>query len=682
MSGSPGIVTTDSDGAPPYEQMVSRILGSSSPSATSPVLETTIGRELNLDSMLNYSASVNPGAQKEGVSDRIKLARSSQAQYVSLLEGENLELAEKALELERQLAESDRQSERLSMKNQEMSHRLNDEVSRRENHAQELTSSMLQIKHRTEQSAKAEIKTLRRELEKALVKKADLESAFHVQNRTIAELSGENLEYEEKMKAVNAVSEDKAGDLRANLDQAMQRIRELSDMLAEKTEETARLRRDMEVVQCDAREASTSLLSESKRYNTNEMALNDSLQELRREMSVLAERERALRSDAVKKEGALGAMSHDRLQAVQDLMLKEGECDKFSAQVQQYKADLDEAKRLRQSSQLEWKEKTKRWIETNQKAQETIESLKELSEQEGKRANRLEIETATLKSDLQYERKEIKRLKEEDSIAMKNLVAARQKMSRVSQERSAEKRLSEKIELERGVLLKKVERFDRQVSDLHLSREQILGVVKFQSDALQRLSQDYEALSNSVRNVGGEIRNGRELKMRVETDSSQLHETGKQLEEMLHQREVDLTNMKKQYAETERENIRLREENVEMKFAKERLVTLEADKRLVEDLKTKLSVSDTKAAELENSLRAMQVEYNHLKSLVKPQTETMEQMAIELKRALEREQAVRNELVSCESRLAQLNSVRFVNSQLGQTPNIPPSFHWSSRSYR
>ena len=79
MSGSPGIVTTDSDGAPPYEQMVSRILGSSSPSATSPVLETTIGRELNLDSMLNYSASVNPGAQKEGVSDRIKLARSSQA---------------------------------------------------------------------------------------------------------------------------------------------------------------------------------------------------------------------------------------------------------------------------------------------------------------------------------------------------------------------------------------------------------------------------------------------------------------------------------------------------------------------------------------------------------------------------------------------------------------------------
>ena len=73
--------------------------------------------------------------------------------------------------------------------------------------------------------------------------------------------------------------------------------------------------------------------------------------------------------------------------------------------------------------------------------------------------------------------------------------------------------------------------FDRRIADLDLSREQILGVVKFQSDALQRLSQDYEALSHSVRNVGGEIKSGHELKFRIETDSSEMYEKSMQLQE-------------------------------------------------------------------------------------------------------------------------------------------------------
>ena len=108
---------------------------------------------------------------------------------------------------------------------------------------------------------------------------------------------------------------------------------------------------------------------------------------------------------------------------------------------------------------------------------------------------------------------------------------------------------------------------------------------------------------------------------------------------------------------------------------------LEGDKLLVEELKSKLSVSETRAAQLENSINAMQVEYNHLRSLVKPQTETMEQMAVELKRALEREQAVRNELIACENRLGQLNATHYHHAHLGQTPKVPPSLHWSSRSF-
>ena len=356
-----------------------------------------------------------------------RLNAPPKTQYITLLEGENLELSEKTIELERQLAESGQRCDQLSQKNKELDRRLNDEIGRQREYAQELTSSMLEVKQRTEQSAREETKVLRRELELALTKKKELEEAFHVQSRTIAEISEENIEFQEIMKERSSISKEEVEGLKANLDQSQMKIQELSEQLRVKESEISDLQRDKEIFQRDAMEASNSFLSETKRYSSRELELNDSLQELRREMSVLAEREQALRSEAVRKEGALGAMSHDRLQAVQDLMLKEGECDKLLMQVNQYKADFMESKRVHESAQLEWKDKTKRWIETNQKAQETIESLRDLSEKEGKRANRLEIEIAKLKSDLQYETKEVRRLKEDDAVAMKDLVFARQK---------------------------------------------------------------------------------------------------------------------------------------------------------------------------------------------------------------------------------------------------------------
>ena len=680
MSGSPSrdVVTNDSDGLPSHRLMVNRLLGSSNSSATSPLRDQTLEGGFYLNSTVS---SVDDSVKDDGVSGSAKIKRSSQTQYITLLEGENLELSEKALELERQLAESDRRCHQLKTKNKELVRRVDEEVGRQREYAQELTSSMLEVRQRTEQSAREEIKVLRRELELALTKKKELEEAFHVQSRTIAEISSENIEYQEKMKGTCSISKNEFEGLKANLDQSQMKIQELNDLLKVKEGEISDLQRDKEIFQHDAMEASNSFLSETKRYNSREVELNDSLQELRREMSVLAEREQALRSEAVRKEGALGAMSHDRLQAVQDLMLKEGECDKLLMQVNQYKADFMESKRVHENAQLEWKEKTKRWIETNQKAQETIESLRDLSEKEGKRANRLEIEIATLKSDLQYEKREVKRLKEDDSVAMKDLVFARQKIRQLNEQKDEEKRVSEKLELERDKLMKKVAQFDRRIADLGVSREQILGVVKFQSDALQRLSQDYETLSHSVQNMGGEIKSGHDIKFRIESDSAEMYEKSMQMQETLRQREAEVTNFKKQFADTERENIRLREENVEMKFVKERQVTLEADKLLVEELKTKLSVSESRAAELENSIKAMQVEYNHLRRLVKPQTETMEQMAVELKRALEREQAVRNELMACENRLGQLNSAPYNHAHLGQTPMVQPSLHWSSRSF-
>ena len=56
--------------------------------------------------------------------------------------------------------------------------------------------------------------------------------------------------------------------------------------------------------------------------------------------------------------------------------------------------------------------------------------------------------------------------------------------------------------------------------------------------------------------------------------------------------------------------------------------------------------------------KGVEVEYERLKDLVKPQTETMEQMAVELKRALDREQSVRNELRSVHARFASIAMVQ------------------------
>ena len=60
-----------------------------------------------------------------------------------------------------------------------------------------------------------------------------------------------------------------------------------------------------------------------------------------------------------------------------------------------------------------------------------------------------------------------------------------------------------------------------------------------------------------------------------------------------------------------------------------KLVEMQASQRLQEE---------------ESRRMALEQEYVNLKSLVQPQTETMEDLAAELQRALERERSVQNEL--------------------------------------
>ena len=71
------------------------------------------------------------------------------------------------------------------------------------------------------------------------------------------------------------------------------------------------------------------------------------------------------------------------------------------------------------------------------------------------------------------------------------------------------------------------------------------------------------------------------------------------------------------------------------------------------ELKREFGLMETKFKNELEMRKGIEMEYERLKDLVKPQTETMEQMAIELKRALEREQTVRNELRSVHAKFAQ-----------------------------
>ena len=89
----------------------------------------------------------------------------------------------------------------------------------------------------------------------------------------------------------------------------------------------------------------------------------------------------------------------------------------------------------------------------------------------------------------------------------------------------------------------------------------------------------------------------------------------------------------------------------------------ESATEICNELKREFGLIETKYTNETEMRKGVEIEYERLKDLVKPQTETMEQMAIELKRALEREQSVRNELRSVHARFAHFHSLQIGSSR-------------------
>ena len=80
---------------------------------------------------------------------RATLEQSSHDQYVALLEKENLELSEKALHLERELADSDSRYDRVSLENKHLLDELRDEIARSDSRAKEISTSLTDVRSET-----------------------------------------------------------------------------------------------------------------------------------------------------------------------------------------------------------------------------------------------------------------------------------------------------------------------------------------------------------------------------------------------------------------------------------------------------------------------------------------------------------------------------------------------------
>jgi len=593
--------------------------------------------------------------------------RASQVQYIAMLESENLELNEKALLLERQLGDADRRCQSLQGKNKDLSTQLREEITRGEDYAKGLSASMLQVKAESQKQTTQETGAIRQELELALQKRMELENAFHVQNRTIAELSGDNLKLEEDMKEMETRiksfqrNSERTEALENELQQSTKRAQELEAMLTKSEAEIKRVQGDHDILLRDSELSTTNMLSQSKQVELVEASYTKSIQEMKKQMAELEMREKKLREETSQKDGALGAMSHDRLQAVHDLVLQEDYNNKLKETCDSLSFQLREVKEWKDKAAMEWAVKTKQWLDVNQEAQETIASLKSMAEDESKRASSLEIEVATLKTNLSHAQQADERLKEELGASRSSLNDSKAKLAEVRNQLHLEKRKSTELEGVRDVLKQQIKRCDTQISDFQATRDQVDRFVQSQSKSLDALTAEHKLLNDSRSALQDELQAATSVRksMLMEIDLVKK----KLLEAQKHAADAKTSNdiMESKMRALEQANAVLTAENIELKYVRKRVVDMEAENMTLQEAKgrllSELSLSETKAESVETSLKALEGEYNSLRELVKPQTETMEQMAVELKRALDREQQVRTELVSVQAKFHHLTGL-------------------------
>ena len=132
-----------------------------------------------------------------------------------------------------------------------------------------------------------------------------------------------------------------------------------------------------------------------------------------------------------------------------------------------------------------------------------------------------------------------------------------------------------------------------------------------------------------------------------------------QQEEQMATQDIEIEDLRQKVARADVEHKSMKKMRNEVSEWRSKFVEMEkaaesaAD--LCKDMKRDMGLLQAKYHNEVELRKGVEVEYERLKDLVKPQTETMEQMAVELKRALDREQSVRNELRSVHARFASID---------------------------
>ena len=619
---------------------------------------------------------------------RATLEQSSHDQYVALLEKENLELSEKALHLERELADSDSRYDRVSLENKHLLDELRDEIARSDSRAKEISTSLTGVRRETEEQANKEMALLRNELDLAVAKRVELENAFHVQTRTIAELSGENLELTEEMKNIQQSSENEAV-LNKKVNHSSETIMELQNRLNEAQENLLKSHSEMHALRRESEMSQNKIIEESRIHNKSELRLNETMENMKRDMKQLEQRERQLRDDVLKKEGALGAMSHDRLKAVHELVLKEEEIEKLKLQYEleekketnmelEYKKKIETMKQEHaekiENLHKEFELKTNRYIETNRKAETTIQQLNNLINEKSRENSNLQIKYSSLEQKAATLQHELNTLREISEAARADLSVSKSNVSTVKGELNKSKLRISNLEETNMQNQNQNRKLKNKVGEMENERSKIISVIKNQGEALSKLTLQNKSMKQKLRKLDDTML---EQNSDFQTIINQMKQarnlSSKHIEKLIVQertlatQEVEIEDLRQNVARADIEHktiVKLRKEVNEWRnkfMGMEKAA--ESATEICNELKREFGLIETKYTNETEMRKGVEIEYERLKDLVKPQTETMEQMAIELKRALEREQSVRNELRSVHARFAHFHSLQIGSSR-------------------
>ena len=620
---------------------------------------------------------------KRTFSDPTHQPQSANAHYVSMLENENLELSEKALHLERELADSDNRYSKVSLENKRLLEELRNEISRGDARAKDISSSLVDVRRETEERSLNEITSLRNELELNIAKRVELENAFHVQTRTIADLTGENLELNEEMKNMRGAV-DNEGVLKEKLSSSSKDVADLQKRLMGADDKLKAAYDTIEKIRREEQTSKHKILEESKLHSKDTKQAHQKIEAMKREMRQLEEREQQLRDEALKKEGALGAMSHDRLKAVHDLVVTEQELEKL-------KVIYEKQKHREAKLELEWtrkqaamkqgfeekiaqmrhgfEEKITTYIDHNRKAKATIEKLNDLLNQRSREHSNSQAKLSSLEHKCKSLSDDLRALREVSEVARADLSESKANVTNVKDELHKSKLHISSLEESHAQTKYKNMKLKSKIANVETFKSQISHVVSKQQETLSKLLQENKSLRQKLRRIEDAVEDaGRSLE-----DIQKQNEKGKkrasmhvekliQQEEQMANQDIEIEDLRQKVARADVEHkniIKLRGEINEWrsKFV-EMEKAAESATGLCKDMKRDFGLLQTRYNNEVELRKGVEVEYERLKELVKPQTETMEQMAVELKHALEREQSVRNELRSVHARFASIAMVQ------------------------